>query len=342
MIQSHFCNLISERKTDALRIENFKVNSIGGIGGTCELHLIESGRKYSGTVDLQMDALRQTPLPMSSPSKQTSTDNRKPNTPLTTRYNIDFTESYSMSVQQVDNGTHLAVSVRQYIGKIMTKEEKRFTFSGDKRNLAAHSVVLGPDSWTGYLFFEDFQGKADREHVLVGMVSLCELIFCQFNGGPPLRQSADSYIEDLASARLLKIFLNNYTPYYVILRDDDSRMTIRKAKKSRISPQAMIGIQLFRRPPLGFMCRTNHDGLKVYLFDVQQAVVRVFAYQGLGSTGDASLPLKTVDFWRFFNCYQPGAAPARPSMCSCFVMFIYSSFNRYFFSLMKNQRKKTP
>lgn len=307
-------------------MENFKVNAKGGFGGTCELHLYEGGRKYSGTVDLRMDTLRQTALPMSPPSKRTSIDSRPANTPRTTRYNIYFTEGYSFSVQQVDNGTHLVVSVRQYIGKAVSTEEKSFTFSGALRPLAAHSVVLGPDSWTGYLFFEDFQRRTDREHVLVGVVSLCELLLCQFNGGPPLRSSAKSFIDDLGWARLLRPFLTNSTPYYVLLRDDDSKMTIRKPKESRISPQAVIGLQLFHQPPLGFMCLTDRDGLRVYLFDTQQAVVRVFAYQGLGSTGHASLPIKTVDFWRFFNCYQPGAAPARPSKCtpSLCRLFLYN------------------
>lgn len=312
MLQSHFCNLISERKHDALRLENFKVNAIGGYGGTCELHVIENGRKYSGTVDLKMDTLRQMALPMSPPTKQTSTDRRPANLPLLTRYNLEFTEGFSISVQQIDNGTHLVVSFRQYIGRIQSKEEESFTFSGVTRNLVAHSVVLGPDKWSGYLFFEDFQGKTENDQVLVGMITMCILFPCQTNGGPPGRHSGEKYINDLVNARFLKPFLDGYMPYSVPLKDGDSRVTLSKGKRGRISPKAMVALQLLHRPPLGFMCLTDYDGYKAYLFDAQQAVVRVFAYRNLSTDDEPSLPLNTVDFWRFFNCHEPGVAPERP------------------------------
>ena len=276
---------------------------------------MEGGRRYGGTVDLTRDALNQTAVPLTL-SKTPLSDRSKVD-PISWRYTIDLTEGGWLRVAQADNGSHLLVGVTR---KGAPKEE-RLTFTGDDRLKVAHSVVLGPRSWTGYLFFEvgSKENNDNQEDSIVGVVSICEFLLCQHNGEPPERSSARTYVGALRSATLLAPFQGGTQPYYVFVRDGEQQLVLQKSSgQPEVSTGGSTTVaqqQLFRGRrrrrlpwpplPLGFLCMTAHDGLRVYLFDVQRAVVRAFAYQGLGGRLADAIPLKTVEFWRFFNCHEP-------------------------------------
>ena len=286
---------------------------------------MEGGRRYGGTVDLTRDALNQTAVPLTL-SKTPLSDRSKVD-PISWRYTIDLTEGSWLRVAQADNGSHLLVGVQTRKGA--PKEEERLTFTGDQRLQVAHSVVLGPRSWTGYLFFEvgSKEDNDNQEDSIVGVVSICEFLLCQHNGEPPERSSARTYVGALRSATLLAPFQGGTQPYYVFVRDGDEQLVLQKSggqpEVSTVAQQQLFrGRRRRRLPwpplPLGFLCMTAHDGLRVYLFDVQRAVVRAFAYQGLGGRLADAIPLKTVEFWRFFNCHEP-QQKINPGKCVLFV-----------------------